>query len=146
MTKCGKSFMPECEYFTTGGCVSPFNCPHKTEQEAKTEISIIFNLYPLETDKDKEIARLTKECDSKEEAYNKCYFDYKYWKDKANEYKHCAEVAERALLFLCDKTMSDISVMIYPSTKTQVRNNQELYDYCIKQAEKELAEEKGGRE
>lgn len=49
-------------------------------------------------DADAEIARLTKECDSKEEAYNKCYFDYKYWKDKANEYKHRAEVAERALL------------------------------------------------
>ena len=55
--------------------------------------------------------------------------------------KHRTEVAERALLFLCNKTMSDISVMIFPSTKTQVRNNQELYDYCIKQAEKELAEE-----
>lgn len=54
--------------------------------------------------------------------------------------EHRAEVAERALLFLCDKVMSDISVMIFPSTKTQVRNNQELYDYCIKQAEKELAE------
>lgn len=31
MTKCGKSFMPECEYFTTGGCVSPFNCMYKEE-------------------------------------------------------------------------------------------------------------------
>lgn len=56
--------------------------------------------------------------------------------------KHRSEVAERALLFLCDKTMSDVSVMIFPSTKTQVRNNQELYDYCIKQAKKELAEGK----
>lgn len=63
MTKCGKSFMPECEYFTTGGCVSPFNCPYKIEQEVKTETSIPFNLYPLETDKDKdkEITRLTAE-------------------------------------------------------------------------------------
>lgn len=40
---------------------------------------------------------LQKECDSKEEAYNKCYFDYKHWKDKAEEYKHRAEVAEREL-------------------------------------------------
>lgn len=54
---------------------------------------------------------------------------------------HRAEVAERALLFLCDKTMRDISVMVFPSTKTQVRNKQELYDYCIEQAERELAEE-----
>ena len=59
-----------------------------------------------------------------------------------NEYKHRAEVVERALLFLCDKTMSDISVMVFPSTKTQVQNKQELYDYCIKQAEKEIAEER----
>lgn len=41
---------------------------------------------------------IQKECKSKEEAYNKCYIEYKYWKDKAKEYKHRAEVAERALL------------------------------------------------
>lgn len=58
-------------------------------------------------------------------------------------WKHRTEVAERALLFLCDKTMSDISVMVFPNTKTQVANKQELYDYCIKQAEREMAEEKG---
>lgn len=33
MIKCGKSFLPECEYFTTCGCVSPFNCPYKCEPE-----------------------------------------------------------------------------------------------------------------
>lgn len=53
-----------------------------------------------------------------------------------------AEIAEKALLLLCDKTMSDISVMVFPSTKTQVQNKQELYDYYVRQAEKELAEEK----
>lgn len=31
MVKCGKGCMPECEYFTTGGCISPFNCPYKIE-------------------------------------------------------------------------------------------------------------------
>lgn len=31
MNKCGKGCMPECEYFTTGGCVSPFNCLYKIE-------------------------------------------------------------------------------------------------------------------
>lgn len=31
MTKCGKGCMPECEYFTTGGCISPFNCMYKEE-------------------------------------------------------------------------------------------------------------------
>ena len=31
MSKCGKGCMPECEYFTTGGCISPFNCIYKIE-------------------------------------------------------------------------------------------------------------------
>ena len=31
MSKCGKCCMPECEYFTTGGCISPFNCMYKEE-------------------------------------------------------------------------------------------------------------------
>lgn len=31
MAKCGKGCMPECEYFTTGGCISPFNCMYKIE-------------------------------------------------------------------------------------------------------------------
>lgn len=32
MAKCGKGCMPECRYFTTGGCVSPFNCLYKVEE------------------------------------------------------------------------------------------------------------------
>lgn len=40
-----------------------------------------------------DVSKLQKECDSKEDAYNKCYFDYKHWKDKAKEYKHLAENA-----------------------------------------------------
>ena len=31
MPKCGKGCMPECEYFMTGGCTSPFNCQYKIE-------------------------------------------------------------------------------------------------------------------
>lgn len=31
MVKCGKGCMPECQYFTTGGCISPFNCMYKVE-------------------------------------------------------------------------------------------------------------------
>ena len=31
MAKCGKGCMPECEHFTTGGCISPFNCQYKIE-------------------------------------------------------------------------------------------------------------------
>ena len=57
------------------------------------------------------------------------------------EYKHRAEIAERALLRLCDETMHDVVVIMYPNTMKQVKNKQELYDYCMEQAEKELAEE-----
>lgn len=59
-----------------------------------------------------------------------------------DEYKHRAEVAERALSWLCDETMRDIRIIMYPSIGKQVRNKQELYDYCIKQAEREIEEEK----
>ena len=58
MSKCGKGCMPECEYFTTGGCVSLFNCPYKIEQE-DIITTTQFNLYAYETDKDAEIVRLT---------------------------------------------------------------------------------------
>lgn len=43
-----------------------------------------------------DVSELQKECDSKEEAYNKCYFDYKYWKDNAKEYKQlCNDLEQR---------------------------------------------------
>lgn len=65
MNKCGKSFLPECKYFTTGGCISPFNCPYKIEHESiTTATSTPLNsnvIYTDETYKDKEIARLTAE-------------------------------------------------------------------------------------
>lgn len=32
MTRCGKGLLPECEYYTSAGCVSPFNCPYKVEE------------------------------------------------------------------------------------------------------------------
>lgn len=60
MTKCRKLDLPECEYFTTGGCVSPFNCSYKAENEIITT-AISCNLYSLETDKDREISRLKAE-------------------------------------------------------------------------------------
>lgn len=31
MAKCSKGCMPECEYFTTDGCISQFNCIYKIE-------------------------------------------------------------------------------------------------------------------
>lgn len=60
-----------------------------------------------------------------------------------DEYKHRAEVAERALSWLCDETMRDIRIIMYPTIGKQVRNKQELYDYCIEQAERKIEEDKG---
>lgn len=55
--------------------------------------------------------------------------------------EHRAEVAERALLRLCEETMRDKLIIMYPIVGRQVRDKQELYDYCIEQAEKEIEEE-----
>lgn len=60
-----------------------------------------------------------------------------------DEYKHRAEVAQRALAWLCDETMRDIRIIMYPTIGKQVRDKQELYDYCMKQAESKIKEEKG---
>ena len=60
-----------------------------------------------------------------------------------DEYKHRAEVTERALSWLCDETMRDIRIIMYPTIGKQVRDKQELYDFCIEQAEREIEEEKG---
>lgn len=62
-------------------------------------------------------------------------------RDYIERLKRRAGVAERALSWLCDETMRDIRIIMYPSIGKQVRDKQELYDYCIEQAEKELAEE-----
>lgn len=64
-------------------------------------------------------------------------------RDYIGRIKHRAEVAERALAWICDETMRDIRIIMYPSIGKQVRNKQELYDYCIEQAEREIEEEKG---
>lgn len=39
MSKCGKGCMPECEYFTTAGCVSPFNCAYKIEEVSRNSVT-----------------------------------------------------------------------------------------------------------
>lgn len=45
MTKCGKSCMPECEYFTTGGCISPFNCPYRIEELSPNSATSVSSIY-----------------------------------------------------------------------------------------------------
>lgn len=61
--------------------------------------------------------------------------------EERDEYKHRAKVAGRALLRVCDEIMRDMWIIMYPGVGRQVRDKQELYDYCIEQAEKEIEEE-----
>lgn len=68
--------------------------------------------------------------------------DYIHEQDEViKDYKHRAEVTKKALLSLCDRTMERFLEIFFKSTNTLVRNKQELCDYYIKQAEKELSEE-----
>lgn len=84
-----------------------------------------------------DVSELQKECDSKEEAYNKCYFDFKHWKDKAKEYKHRTEVAEMALLTACVNLIKDEEDNVNMELLARV-----VYTNYLRKAEKELAEEK----
>lgn len=86
-----------------------------------------------------DVSELQKECDSKEEAYNKCYFDFKHWKDKAKEYKHRAEVAEKALNSAC----FILAKNYYTEGKEDwAKRGAECATFYREQAEKELAKEK----
>ena len=38
MSKCMKGCLPECQYFTTGGCISPFNCAYKIEEHNQNTV------------------------------------------------------------------------------------------------------------
>lgn len=60
--------------------------------------------------------------------------------------RHRAEVAERALSWLCDETMRDIRIIMHPTIGKRVRDKQELYDYCIEQAEREIEKKEERKE
>lgn len=84
-----------------------------------------------------DVSELQKECKSKEEAYNKCYIEYKYWQDKAKDYKHRAGVAERALKDICKNIRIDSG-----DKEDEIKaNSNVLYKAYLKQAKKELQEE-----
>ena len=87
-----------------------------------------------------EVEKIVKERDGlKVELRDKV--DYIYNQDEViKDYKHRAEVAEKALLLSCDY-MSKMYAIIFLAKNTVIANKQELYDYYINQAEKELSEE-----
>ena len=57
MNICGKGNFPECQFFTTGGCVSPSNCIYKIKQDFNTRATS----NAMEISRNAEIARLTAE-------------------------------------------------------------------------------------
>ena len=86
-----------------------------------------------------DVSKLQKECDSKEEAYNECYIDYKHWKHKAKEYKHRAEVLRLAL----SKSVLDENAIFDDDVCRYILSNTRLTEeYYIEHVEKELQEDR----
>ena len=112
MNICGKGNFPECQFFTTGGCMSSSNCIYKIEQDFYTRA--ISNA--MEISKNAEIARLT----------------------TANaELCHRAEVAERALLTACVNLIKDEKDNVNMELLARV-----VYTKALRKARKEVEEEK----
>lgn len=151
MSKCGKGCMPECKYFTTGGCISPFNCPYKIETgyinsatsttDSLTgllmefdEMSLLRQYRSLDPEKyaieGREKIRKEIECLKSENAD---------LHERLKEAEHRAQVAERALLTACVNLIKD--------EKANVNNlNMELlvrvvYTNYLRKSKKELSEE-----
>ena len=147
MSKCGKGCMPECKYFTTGGCISPFNCPYKIETghinsatsttDSLTgllmefdEMGLLRQYRALDPEKyaiegrekvRKEIERLKSENDDLRERL-----------DKAEQR---VQVAERALLTACVNLIKDEKDNVNMELLAHV-----VYTKFLRKAEKELAE------
>lgn len=150
MAKCGKGCMPECKYFTTGGCISPFNCPYKIETgyiNSATSIPTHMEQYNGMSDDDIErcLERLST-C----KATDVMNFDYSgtlaYIKrlkaentdlhERLKETERRAEVAERALLIACVNLIKDVEDNVNMELLAHV-----VYTKFLGKAEKELAEE-----
>lgn len=149
MSKCGKGCMPECKYFTTGGCISPFNCPYKIETgyinsatsttDSLTGLLMEFDemgllrqyraldprKYAIEGREKvrKEIERLKSENDDLRERL-----------DKAEQR---VQVAERALLTACVNLIKDKEDNVNMELLARV-----VYTNYLRKSERDLAEEK----
>lgn len=125
MSKCGKGCMPECEYFTTGGCISPFNCPYKIETgyiNSATSIPAYMEQYNGMSDDNIKCLK-AENADLHE---------------RLKEAEHRAEVAERALLTACVNLIKDEEDNVNMELLAHV-----VYTKFLRKAEKELVEEKG---
>lgn len=128
MTKCGKGCMPECEYFTTGGCISPFNCPYKIETGYINSVTSIPTYM---------------------EQYNGMSDDnIKCLKPENAELCHRADVAEKALrrkreseadsTCPCDENSDKCKVCVEKRLCSTEYATQCYYEKAIHQAEREI--------
>ena len=169
MAKCGKGCMPECEYFTTGGCISPFNCMYKeesgyinsatsgkifytggmnmTNEELKKKICEIIAPYVSAWGEDERIADAliaagigdVKELQLDKKAYEAASNHYIILFEEA---ERRAEVAEKAL-DLCETAY--ILSLNHRATEgisgQAIASDLGVHKFFMEQAEKELAEE-----
>ena len=135
MTKCGKGCMPECEYFTTGGCISSFNCVYKEEtgyiNSATSGAAGVGDVKDLQA----QVNALEMTNIALQAGYDGAEKDRLYWVDKYKEAEHRAEVAERALVMSCANMVKDEKSDVNIECVIRV-----LYYKYLKQAEKELNE------
>ena len=92
MAKCGKGCMPECKYFTTGGCISPFNCPYKIETgyiNSATSIPAYMEQYK----------GMSHDVIKRLKAENAALHE------RLKEVEHRAEVEERALVIIAERVL-----------------------------------------
>lgn len=146
MSKCGKGCMPECEYFTTAGCISPFNCPYKVEETYSNSATSIPAYYAgtsyTEAQPDESESGIRKwyresvghEPANYDAAALKAYITH--LEEENKELKHRAARAERALHCLA---RSFAEAMCKDGDDTHYLVDGFIQD-AYSQAEKELAE------
>lgn len=134
MSKCGKGCMPECEYFTTGGCISPFNCPYKIETGyINTATSIPTYMEQYNGMSDDVVKRLKAENADLHE--------------RLKEAEHRAEVAEKDLekhkRALRNAVWGLMTEGVYGFVAESEAEFEKEIQNELEQAEREIEEEKG---
>lgn len=157
MSKCGKGCMPECKYFTTGGCISPFNCPYKIETGyINSATSTTDSLTGLLMEFD-EMGLVRQYCAFDPEKYaieerekvrkeiERLKSENADLRERLDKAERRAEVAERALLYAASEYRCDVCPC-QDYCNVTIRGAQDCCDMIVneykKQAEKELAEGK----
>ena len=154
MNICGKGNFPECEYFTTGGCVSPSNCIYKIKQDFNTmatsnamEISrnTISRVVAENKRLREEVDSLSHENDELEYKTEKLEAENAELKkrlENANNEIKSVE-AENTWKKACELACEDLQFYDYGNEIKEDGIKMKL-DYFYQQAKKELREEKNG--